>query len=141
MAFKTETHHLIAEAAGVDVTLTQLDFAGNEGRIIVSNDQLLSLADRLRGITRPSPEAEESRKLRVLSERLRDILIDEGFRKILIENQRYTDWLEKIDALDDLAWEYAYGLRPNQPEPEAEPTNKAPEQANKKAAQDGLPNV
>ena len=87
--------------------------------VYLAADQLLQIADKVRGITRPDPEAEQSRKLRVVADRMSEIVCDEAFRTALLDGQRYTDWLEKIDALDDLLWEYAYGLRPSREEPPA----------------------
>lgn len=118
-----------------DVWLQQDIGGGEHQSVYLSPEQLLMIADKLRGITRPDPEAEESRKLRVISDRMSDIVTDEDFRKALLDGQRYTDWLEKIDALDDLSWEYAYGLKPDAREPKreaaAKQSNCTPKQAAK----------
>lgn len=139
MNFKLETHHLIVEADGTEMLLRQMDFSGNEARIAVSKQQLLALADKVRGITRPDPEAELSRKLKVVATRLNDTCLDEQFRETLISGQGdraySTDWLERLDCLNDLLWEFAYGLLPYFPGVELEPekTNDPAQSAGGKA--------
>lgn len=114
------THHNIkAYIEDGELTLQQAGYCGEDQTVYLSADQLLQIADKVRGITRPDPEAEQSRKLRVVADRMSEIVCDEAFRTALLDGQRYTDWLEKIDALDDLLWEYAYGLRPSREEPPA----------------------
>ena len=97
---------------GGTVILEQRD-CGELAVIHLADEQLLMLADKLRGIDRPSHEDQESRKLRVLHEQIWEIVGDEDFRRSLLDGQCHTDWLEKIDALDNLAFEFAYGLQPS----------------------------
>lgn len=83
-------------------------------------DQLLQIADKVRGIARPDPEVGESRKLRVLYEMLRDFLCDEAFADDLMT--RCGDgfvYYSKLTAITDLALEFAYGLQPSDAEPPA----------------------
>lgn len=111
------THHNIkATIQDGELTLQQAGYCGEDQTVYLSADQLLTIADKVRGITRPDPEAEESRKLRVLCDHLSEVVEDEDFRDVLIHGQRLTDWLEKVDGLHTLAFEFAYGLRPfNEP--------------------------
>lgn len=128
-----------------ELTLQQAGYCGEDQTVYLAVDQLLQIADKVRGITRPDPEAGESRKLRVVADRMSDIVCDEAFRTALLDGQRHTDWLEKIDALDDLLWEYAYGLRPSReeapataqkPQSDSMPTGRAEQQPEQENASD-----
>ncbi len=85
--------------------------------VYLSADQLLQIADKIRGITRPDPEVGESRKLRVLCDMLSKIVEDSAFRRDLLDMQSCRDWLEMLDSVHDLSLEYAYGLQPDNPAP------------------------
>ncbi len=113
MNLNIKHHDIKATIDGGEVWLQQDIGAGEYHSIYLAPEQFLMIADKLRGIVRPSAEVEESRKLRVIAERFRDLVTDENFRRVLLDGHHYTDYLEQVDALDDLAWEYAYGLQPN----------------------------
>ncbi len=100
-----------ARFEGDTVILEQRD-CGELSVIHLADEQLLMLADKLRGIDRPSPEDQESRKLRVLHAQVWEIVGDEDFRRSLLDGQCHTDWLERIDALHTVAREFAHGLQP-----------------------------
>lgn len=88
--------------------------------VYLAVDQLLQIADKVRGITRPDPEVGESRKLRVLYEMLRDFICDDGFADDLMS--RCGDgvaYYRELLGIVDLAHEYAYGLQPDNPAPAA----------------------
>lgn len=105
--------HDISVSLEDGAVILEQDIGCSESAVIVlSPNQVLGIADKLRGIVRPSPEAEESRKLCVIADRLNEFVSDEAFRRALHDGQDYTDWLGKVDALEELTWEYAYGLRP-----------------------------
>lgn len=106
-------HYDIKTAFEGDTVILEQRDCGELSVIHLAEEQLLMLADKLRGIVRSSPEERESRKLRVLFEQLEALVCDTGFRTTLLDGQRYTDWLEKIDALHNLAFEFAYGLQPS----------------------------
>lgn len=139
------THHNIkAYIEDGELTLQQAGYCGEDQIVYLAVDQLLQIADKVRGITRPDPEAEESRKLRVLCDHLSEVAEDEDFRDVLIHGQRLTDWLEKVDGLHTLAFEFAYGLRPfneppataQKPQSDSMPTGRAEQQPEQENASD-----
>ena len=101
-----------ASFEGSTVILEQRD-CGELSVIHLADEQLLMLADKLRGIERPSPEDQESRKLRVLCAHIWEFVGDEDFRRTLLGGQRYIPWLEKMESLHTLACEFAKGLQPD----------------------------
>ena len=114
-------HDINATIDGGDIRLEQDIGAGETHCVLLSPEQFLLIADKLRGIVRPTAETEESRKLRVIADKLNGFVADKDFRRTLLEGQEQEaysqDWLEKLDCLDDLAWEYAYGLQPDNQKP------------------------
>ncbi len=102
-----------ARFEGDTVILEQVD-NGELISIYLADEQLLMLADKLRGIERPSAEDQESRKLRVLAERIGDALhalVNSDILDRAHEGQRLCDYLV---ALRELADEFAYGLQPSE---------------------------
>ena len=115
------THHNIkATLEDDELTLQQAGYCGEDQTVYLAADQLLQIADKVRGITRPDPEMGESRKLRVLYEMLRDFVCDDGFADDLMN--RCVDgvaYYRELLGITDLAHEYAYGLQPDNPAPAA----------------------
>lgn len=107
--------HFAVSASVVDGVVRLEQPCGHDEQDVIelAADQLLSLADKLRGIVRPDPEAETSRKLMVLAERMDEIVCDPAFRKAVIDGSCgiYTDYIERLEGLALLANEYAYGLQ------------------------------
>lgn len=102
-----------ARFEGDTVILEQRD-CGELAVIHLADEQLLMLADKLRGIDRPSPEAEESQKLRVLSEKIGGALhrlVNSDILERAHDGQQLCDWLV---SLCELADEFAYGLQPSE---------------------------
>lgn len=118
MNLNIKHHDVEATIDGGDIRLEQDIGAGESHVVLLSPEQFLMIADKLRGIVRPSPEAEESRKLRVISDRLRDFVLDDAFHDDL--TRRCADgvtYYQELMGIDDLAWEYAYGLQPDSDKP------------------------
>ena len=102
-----------ASFEGSTVILDQQD-CGEVSVIHLAEEQLLMLADKLRGIDRPSPEDQESRKLRVLSEKIGGALhrlVNSDIIERAHDGQQLCDWLV---SLCELADEFAYGLQPSE---------------------------
>ena len=106
-------HYDIKTSFEGDTVILEQQDCGEVSIIHLAEEQLLMLADKLRGIARPSPEDQESRKLRVLAEMILEFVCDDEFRMILLNGQRCIDWLEKMDCLHTLACEFAFGLKPS----------------------------
>jgi hypothetical protein len=98
---------------GGTVILEQRD-CGELAVIHLADEQLLMLADKLRGIDRPSHEDQESRKLRVLSEKIGGALhrlVNSDILERAHDGQQLCDWLV---SLCELADEFAFGLQPSE---------------------------
>lgn len=120
---KLKHHDISVSMNDSDVMLEQDIGCGESSVIVLAPDQVLAIADKLRGIVRPSPDAEESRKLRVIADKLNEFVTDKSFRRALIDGQDDTYWLGKVEALEELTWEYAYGLRPDAHSQATEPVS------------------
>lgn len=111
-SFEFSHHNISARIDGDTMTLQQS--AGGECCTIQLNpDQLLAIADKLRGATPHTIDAEGVRRLRVLHDRLSSVVSDRDFRTVLLDGRSAFDWLERLDCLCELSDEFAYGLVPD----------------------------
>ncbi len=106
-------HYDLTTAFEGDTVILEQRDCGELSVIHLAEEQLLMLADKLRGIVRPSPEEQESRKLRVLSEKIGSALhrlVNSDILERAHDGQQLCDWLV---SLCELADEFAYGLQPS----------------------------
>ncbi|MGV0999350.1 MAG: hypothetical protein ACOYBQ_08500 [Fluviibacter sp.] len=119
---KLKHHDISVSMNDSDVMLEQDIGCGESSVIVLAPDQVLAIADKLRGIVRPSPETEENRKLRVIADKLKDFVRWDGFYDCLTSH--FADgvtYYQELQGIDDLVQEYAYGLRPDSQSQSSEP--------------------